>query len=252
VIRAVIQTESRFNPLAVSSVGRARLMQLMPTCAPRGIENPSTRARTSWAGREIPRTDVDRFKGNNGPGAGRLQRRPTPCVARHSGLPALYRGPRVRAHDSRARADTDAEFSLTVTSVAEGLAAHTRASPRRPSSAQRGTRPLLKARTGQPGREEGVGAAGHKNRPGGAVGGRDDGSVARSLLAMASASVRTTFTRALELSSASTTVQGAGCWWTCGPAILHRLLVLGQARPRLRSSPTVSLCDRNDRRSRVW
>jgi len=65
LIRAVIQTESAFDPLAVSSRGACGLMQLMPTTARRfGVENCFDPRQNILAGTRFLKVLLTRYRGS--------------------------------------------------------------------------------------------------------------------------------------------------------------------------------------------
>jgi len=127
LIRAVIQTESRFNPLAVSRVGAQGLMQLMPTTARHvGIENPFDPRENILGGTKYLSTLLDRFKGNTARALAAYNAGPT-VVARHRGLPPYRETQGYVRKIQKLVQNTDAEFSLPVTKVVRKASLRTRA-----------------------------------------------------------------------------------------------------------------------------
>jgi Transglycosylase SLT domain len=147
LIRAVIQTESRFNPLAVSSVGAQGLMQLMPTTARHvGIENPFDPRENILGGTKYLSTLLDRFKGNTAKALAAYNAGPT-VVARHSGLPPYRETQGYVRKIQKLVQNTDAEFSLPVTKVRKA-SLRTRASRKAALSRNAAHGRSLKAKTG--------------------------------------------------------------------------------------------------------
>jgi len=127
LIRAVIQTESRFNPLAVSRVGAQGLMQLMPTTARHvGIENPFDPRENILGGTKYLSTLLDRFKGNTARALAAYNAGPT-VVARHRGLPPYRETQGYVRKIQKLVQNTDAEFSLPVTKVVRKASLRSRA-----------------------------------------------------------------------------------------------------------------------------
>jgi Transglycosylase SLT domain len=128
LIRAVIQTESRFNPLAVSRVGAQGLMQLMPTTARHvGIENPFDPRENILGGTKYLSTLLDRFKGNTAKALAAYNAGPT-VVARHRGLPPYRETQGYVRKIQKLVENTDAEFSLPVAANVQKASLSSRAS----------------------------------------------------------------------------------------------------------------------------
>jgi hypothetical protein len=116
LIRAVIQTESRFDPLAVSRVGAQGLMQLMPQTARHvGIENPFDPRENILGGTKYLSSLLERFKGNTARALAAYNAGPT-VVARHRGLPPFRETQGYVRKIQKLVDNTDAEFSLPVVS----------------------------------------------------------------------------------------------------------------------------------------
>ena len=87
LVKAVIQAESRFNPLAVSPVGAKGLMQLMPIIAKEyGALNPLDAKQNVFAGVKYLSHLLDRYNGNVSLALAGYNAGPT-AVKRFRGIP---------------------------------------------------------------------------------------------------------------------------------------------------------------------
>ena len=87
LVKAVIQAESRFNPLAVSPVGAKGLMQLMPMIAKEyGALDPLDAKQNIFAGVKYLSNLLDRYNGNVSMALAGYNAGPT-AVKRFRGIP---------------------------------------------------------------------------------------------------------------------------------------------------------------------
>jgi soluble lytic murein transglycosylase-like protein len=87
LVKAVVQAESRFDPLAVSPVGAQGLMQLMPMIAKEyGAEDPFDARQNVFAGVKYLSALLDRYDGNVSLALAGYNAGPT-AVRRYRGVP---------------------------------------------------------------------------------------------------------------------------------------------------------------------
>jgi transglycosylase-like protein with SLT domain len=112
LVKAVIQTESAFDPMAVSPVGAQGLMQLMPPTARHlGIKDPFDPRQNIFGGVKYLSILLDRFHGNTALALASYNAGPT-VVDRHKGIPPYGE---TRGYVQKIRglvADTASAFAL--------------------------------------------------------------------------------------------------------------------------------------------